>query len=180
MIPTKFDFVSLPNSTGKLFITCFPGLNVEKVFDLDILQSTFSDFVGLGCTTIVSLVEDKEFDEICGKEIFLEHIRKHDFQWHHLPIVDYKVPESEFFRNWGRVCRSLKQEFQRGNSICLHCKGGIGRSGTVAAMLLIEYGKENSVAIQQVRQKRKGAIENKLQEDFVLNFSIEQGLFEQL
>jgi ADP-ribosyl-[dinitrogen reductase] hydrolase len=55
----------------------------------------------------------------------------------------------------------------------LHCKGGIGRSGTVAAMLLIEYGKENSVAIQQVRQKRKGAIENQLQEDFVRNFSIE-------
>ena len=83
------------------------------------------------------------------------------------------MPETEFFRNWGRVCRSIKQEFQRGNSICLHCKGGIGRSGTVAAMLLIEYGKENSVAIQQVRQKRKGAIENQLQEDFVRNFSIE-------
>ncbi|MEC9461148.1 MAG: dual specificity protein phosphatase family protein [SAR324 cluster bacterium] len=180
MTSTKIDFVSLPNSTGKLFITCFPGLNVEKDFDLDILQSTFSDLVGLGCTTIVSLVEDKEFEEICGKEIFLEHIRKHDFQWHHLPIVDYKVPGTEFFRNWGRVCRTLKQEFQRGNSIGLHCKGGIGRSGTVAAMLLIEYGKENSVAIQQVRQKRKGAIENQLQEDFVRNFSIEQGLFEQL
>jgi ADP-ribosyl-[dinitrogen reductase] hydrolase len=59
-----------------------------------------------------------------------------------------------------------------GHSIGLHCKGGIGRSGTVAAMLLIEYGKENSVAIQHVRQKRQGAIENQLQEDFVLNFII--------
>ena len=173
MTSTKFDFVSPPNSNGKLFITCFPGLDEEKVFDLEILRSTFSDLVGLGCTTIVSLVEDKEFEEICGKKIFLEHIRKHDFQWYHLPIVDYKVPETDFFRNWRRVCHTLKQEFQRGNSIGLHCKGGIGRSGTVAAMLLIEYGKENSVAIEQVRQKRKGAIENQLQEDFVRNFSIE-------
>jgi ADP-ribosyl-[dinitrogen reductase] hydrolase len=173
MISTKFDFASLPNSTGKLFLTCFPGLNVDKVFDLDIIQSTFSALVGLGCTTIVSLVEDKEFEEICGKEIFLEHIRKHDLKWYHLPIVDYKVPEAEFFRNWGPVCLALKNELKMGHSIGLHCKGGIGRSGTVAAMLLIEYGKENSVAIQQVRQKRKGAIENQLQENFVLNFRIE-------
>ena len=120
MISTKFDFVSPTNSTGKLFITCFPGLNVEKVFDLDILQSTFSDLVELGCTTIVSLVEDKEFDEICGKEIFLEQIRKHDFQWHHLPIVDYKVPETDFFLNWGRVCLELKQELQSGNLSLIH------------------------------------------------------------
>ena len=173
MISTKFDFVSPPNSTGKLFLTCFPGLNAEKAFDLDIIQSTLSALVGLGCTTIVSLVEDKEFEEICGKEIFLEHIKKHDLQWHHLPIVDYKVPEAEFFRNWGRVCLALKNELKIGHSIGLHCKGGIGRSGTVAAMLLIEYGIENSVAIQQVRQKRKGAIENHLQENFVLNFRIE-------
>jgi ADP-ribosyl-[dinitrogen reductase] hydrolase len=173
MISTKFDFVSPPNSTGKLFLTCFPGLNVEKVFDHDIIQSTFSALVGLGCTTIVSLVENKEFEEICGKEIFLEYIRKYDLQWQHLPIVDYKVPEAEFFRNWGRVCLTIKNELQMGHSIGLHCKGGIGRSGTVAAMLLIEYGKENSVAIQQVRQKRKGAIENQLQENFVLNFRIE-------
>ena len=39
--------------------------------------------------------------------------------------------------------------------------------------IMTEYGKENSVAIQQVRQKRKGAIENQLQENFVLNFRIE-------
>ena len=172
MTSTKFDFVSPPNSTGKLFLTCFPGLNVEKVFDLDILQSTFSALVGLGCSSIVSLIEDKEFDEICGKENFLDQIRKYDFQWHHLPIVDFKIPDKEFFRNWGQVCLSLKLELQRGNSIVLHCKGGIGRSGTVAAMLLIEYGEENSVAIQHVRQKRQGAIENQLQEDFVLNFII--------
>ena len=173
MISTKFDFVSPPNSTGKIFLTSFPGLNVEKVFDLDIIQSTFSALIGLGCTTIVSLVEDKEFEEICGKEIFLEHIKKHDLLWHHLPIADYKVPEAEFFRNWEGLCHALKNELQMGHSIGLHCKDGIGRSGTVAAMLLIRYGKENTVAIQQVIQKRKGAIENQLQENFVLNFSIE-------
>ena len=82
------------------------------------------------------------------------------------------MPDTEFIRNWRTVCKSLKQELQKGNSIGLHCKGGIGRSGTVAAMLLIENGEENTESIQHVRQKRKGAIENQLQEDFVLNFSI--------
>jgi|TARA_B110000263_G_scaffold30958_1_gene23400 ADP-ribosyl-[dinitrogen reductase] hydrolase len=172
MILTEFDFVSPSNSNGKLFLMRFPGLNEEKVFEHIILQSTFSALVKLGCSTVVSLVEDIEFEKICGKEIFHEQISKHDLQWHHLPIVDYKVPDTEFIRNWRTVCKSLKQELQKGNSIGLHCKGGIGRSGTVAAMLLIENGEENTEAIQHVRQKRKGAIENQLQEDFVLNFSI--------
>ena len=49
--------------------------------------------------------------------------------------------------------------------------GGMGRSGTITAMLLIDHGEENKMAINRVRKYRKGAIENMLQERFVLNYS---------
>ena len=53
----------------------------------------------------------------------------------------------------------------------LHCWGGKGRAGTVAAILLIEFGEDNNEAIKIVRMKRKGAIESKKQEEFILNYS---------
>ena len=37
-------------------------------------------------------------------------------------------------------------------------------------MLLIEFGEDKNKAINIVRAKRKGAIESKAQEEFVLNY----------
>ena len=48
--------------------------------------------------------------------------------------------------------------------------GGKGRSGTIAAILLIEFGENNKNAIELVRKKRKGAIETKEQEGFILSY----------
>tara|TARA_Y100000813_G_C24079482_1_gene312688 strand:+ start:570 stop:764 length:195 start_codon:yes stop_codon:yes gene_type:complete len=57
-----------------------------------------------------------------------------------------------------------------GAILFIHCKGGIGRSGTVAAMFLIVSGMENEQSILEVRSKRQGAIENEKQENFVGSF----------
>ena len=48
--------------------------------------------------------------------------------------------------------------------------GGKGRSGTIAAILLIDFGDANKEVINIVREKRKGAIETKEQEDFILSY----------
>ena len=50
--------------------------------------------------------------------------------------------------------------------------GGKGRSGTVAAVLLIEFGENNKEAIEIVRKNRKGAIETKEHEDYILSYRI--------
>ena len=172
MTHIDFDSVTPLNTSGKIIVTCFPGLNKNKIFEHEILQNTLSVLTDLGCSIIVSLVEDEEFEEICGKNIFIEHINRYGFQWYHLPIVDYQVPDAEFLQNWESVSQKLMKELRLGNKINLHCKGGIGRSGTVAAMLLIELGEENSSAIEHVRKNREGTIENQLQENFVRNFHI--------
>ena len=49
--------------------------------------------------------------------------------------------------------------------------GGKGRSGTIAAILLIEFGEDNKKAIEIVREKRKGAIETEEQEKFISNYN---------
>ena len=66
----------------------------------------------------------------------------------------------------------LKNDLTEGRNIVLHCMGGKGRSGTIAAILLLEFGENHKNAIEIVRQNRKGAIETKEQEDFILSYKI--------
>ena len=53
-----------------------------------------------------------------------------------------------------------------GLSVFIHCRGGLGRAGTVAARLLIELGEADAaIAIARVREVRPGAIETTAQEN---------------
>ena len=59
-----------------------------------------------------------------------------------------------------------------GKNIVLHCRGGKGRAGTIAAILLVEFNYKKQEAIDLVRSKRKGAIESKVQENFIENYNV--------
>ena len=155
---------------GKVILTSFPGLDDNKIFQQNIFINQLSTFVNLNCSTVVSLVEDSEFDQLCEKKQFVSNIYKHNLKWIHMPITDLKAPDHEFKQKWITTKTLLKNDLLKGNNIVLHCKGGIGRSGTIAALILIEHGEEHINAIKQVREKRHGAIENELQEQFVLNY----------
>ena len=65
----------------------------------------------------------------------------------------------------------VKKELITGKNILLHCWGGKGRAGTVAAILLIEFGENKNEAINIVRAKRKRAIESNSQEHFILSYT---------
>ena len=166
------DYVEPLGVNGKVILNSFPGLDDNKIFQQYILLNQLSTFVNLNCSTIVSLVEDSEFDQLCDKKLFVRNIYQHNLNWIHMPIVDLKVPNHEFKQKWLTTKILLKNNLIQGENIVLHCKGGIGRSGTIAALILIEHGEENINAIKLVRKKRQGAIENKLQEQFVLDYRV--------
>ena len=155
---------------GKVILTSFLGLDVNNIFQQNIFLNQLSNFVNLNCSTVVSLVEDSEFDQLCEKKLFVRNIYKHNLKWIHMPIADLKAPDHEFKKKWITTKTLLKNDLLKGNNIVLHCKGGIGRSGTIAALILIEHGEENANAIKCVRKKRQGAIENELQEQFGLDY----------
>ena len=155
---------------GKVILTSFPGLDDNKIFQQNIFINQLSTFVNLNCSTIVSLVEDSEFDQLCEKKLFVRNIYNHNLKWIHMPIADLKAPDHEFKQKWITTKTLLKNDLLKGNNIVLHCKGGIGRSGTIAALILIDHGAINVNAIKDVRERRNGAIENALQEKFVLDY----------
>jgi len=54
-----------------------------------------------------------------------------------------------------------------GEAIVIHCRGGLGRTGIVAARLLVEFGEAPEGALFRVRRARAGTVENRLQEGYV-------------
>ena len=64
--------------------------------------------------------------------------------------------------------KSCARSYAAGCDVLVHCRGGLGRAGTIAARLLVELGMEPETAIASVRAVRPGAIETSDQEKFVL------------
>ena len=95
--------------------------------------------------------------------------RAREMHWHHLPIVDFGAPSRAFEAAWDKIGPGLRRLLREGGKIALHCRGGQGRSGMIAARLLVELGIPPSEAIARVRHCRPGAIETTGQEAHVKN-----------
>ena len=169
---SEYDFIDSKSFLGKIILTSFPGLNTEGIFEEDILNSELELFKNNNCSSITSFVEDVEFEKLCEKKLFVKNIYDHKLHWYHLPIYDMGAPDKDFKYKWETTKVLLKNELIDGKNIVLHCRGGKGRAGTIAAILLVEFNYEKQEAIDLVRSKRKGAIESKVQENFIENYNV--------
>ena len=88
-----------------------------------------------------------------------EEVVSRGMLWRHLPIRDFSVPSDEFERNWAQDGAEIRALLRHGDKVLIHCKGGLGRAGMMAARLLAELGMGPEEAIKTVRAARKGAIE---------------------
>jgi ADP-ribosyl-[dinitrogen reductase] hydrolase len=114
----------------------------------------------------VSLVEHHEFAAL-GVEALPGEALRLGMAWRHLPIPDRQPPELDFEQRWAEVGAELVVALREGRRIFLHCKGGLGRTGTVAACLLREAGIGAAEAVAQVRLARPKTIETTQQERYV-------------
>ena len=163
----NYDHIDSTKFTGKIILTSFPGINSKGKFDEKFFTSQLEVFSNNQCSSITSFVEDREFDALCDKKLFVEKIYHHRLKWYHMPIVDLGAPNQDFKYKWETTKVLLKNELLEGQNVIFHCRGGKGRAGTIAAILLVDFGHEKKEAIDLVRERRKGAIETKAQEDFI-------------
>src|SRR5690606_24504664 len=87
-----------------------------------------------------------------------------------LPLVNGSVPDAGWLARWQPIAQDVLARLRRGERVLLHCRGGRGRVGLVAGLLLRECGLGGEEAILWVREARADALENRLQERFVIDY----------
>ena len=168
--PLQIAVVSSGPAFGRVGITFCPGkydrhaMSGEWDRDLALDLETVRDW---GAAAVVTLLEPKELT-LLRVERLGEEVLGRNMLWFHLPIVDVSIPDKRFEQEWDVVGEELRSILHRGLDVLVHCRGGLGRAGTIAARLLVELGMEPTKAIASVRAARPGAIETRDQEKFVL------------
>ena len=74
------------------------------------------------------------------------------------------MPAPAFEAGWPTVAATVHRLLAAGEQVLIHCHGGRGRSGLVAARLLIDRGMDAPAALATVRRARPGAVETAGQE----------------
>jgi hypothetical protein len=142
-----------------LGLTLCPGRR-DRERDLDQDLSTITE----QAQALLCLLTEAEL-HWAGVPDLLPRARARGLAVHHLPIRDQGVPEDEALR---RALSWVDGALAAGQRVVVHCMGGLGRSGLVAACALVDRGRAGDEAIRAVRAARDPrAVETRGQEDFV-------------
>jgi len=129
------------------------------------LDATLSQLSTSGVRVIVSAITTKEL-EATSLTHFDKSISKYGMKWFHLPIEDDSVPDDVFDAQWDDVASILLAELNQGK-IALHCMGGSGRTGLLAARFLLELHWSITDIFTQVRELRPNAFSRREQKNYV-------------
>ncbi len=172
--PLEIAAVSAGPALGRVGITFCPGKYDQHAmsgyWDRD-LSIDLDAIRNWGAAAVVTLIEPKE-SLLLRVENLGEEVRRRGMLWFHLPIADVSTPDDGFEQNWVLAGDALRILLRGGRDVLVHCRGGLGRAGTIAARLLIELGMEPAIAISRVRAVRHGAIETQEQEKYVLSVRV--------
>ena len=168
--PLMIAAVSAGPALGRVGITFCPGQydphaktgpwDRDLSLDLDAIRDW-------GAAAVVTLLRQEEFALLRVEQLGPE-MRHRGMLWFHLPITDVSIPDGDFAKTWEAAGHTLRKRLRSGKDILVHCRGGLGRAGTIGARLLIELGMEPATAIERIRAVRPGAIETSGQENYVL------------
>lgn len=167
--PLQIAQVQVAPEFGRIGITFCPGKHDlramtggwqrDLALDLDVIAAW-------GAQMVITLVKPAELLLLQVPHLGLE-IKHRGMAWRHLPIADHSVPSKVWEKHWEVEGQGIRALLRSGGDVVVHCKGGLGRAGMIAARLMVELGVEPEEAIREVRLVRDGAIETHAQLELV-------------
>jgi ADP-ribosylglycohydrolase len=138
------------------------GAHRDLAADLDRLRDVFEARV------LVSFLGDAELD-LLGIPDYPAVARACGMRICRLPVVDGGVPENA--DDVVRLVRAVIASLENGETVVVHCRAGLGRSGLFAGCCLVALGHGSDEAIRIARAARPGAVETPDQSRFVEHFA---------
>ena len=155
---------------GYIAMAGFPGLQSgidgTPYLDPEHMGETLNGLRRTGARVLMVLTEEEELPSEAfallrakGEEAELELVFG--------AIEDFGVPQASFLDGWPAQERRFLAALQGGETVALCCQYGAGRSGLIAARLLMAGGLSAEAAITLVRSHFGEAIENADQENWL-------------
>lgn len=172
--PLRIDTLQLTTCTGRIGITFCPGKRQIGAHSGDWQRDLDLDLAAIRhwqADHLLTLIREREFEALGVAEL-PQKAKANGLAWHHMPITDLCVPDDSFESTWHTVGPLLRAALMEGQAVIVHCKGGLGRAGTITARLLLELGEcdDADEAMRRVRAVRRGAIDEGMQENYLRNF----------
>ncbi|PTP24365.1 phosphatase [Vibrio splendidus] len=145
---------------GALVLTPCPGTK-EATLDASLAQLKEQ-----GVEAIVTALDDHELASK-GVAALGEKTRALGMQWFQIEIEDDCAPGADFAAKWQAASPALHQVVDNGGKVAMHCMGGSGRTGLLAAHLLLEKSWDMSKIVQEVQALRPGAFTKPIQVEYI-------------
>lgn len=139
-----FREVRLPKIVpGRLYLHSMPGRR-EK------WEKFAAEASRRGFNVIVCLTSEHEIEK--KSPSYAETIKRNQLGLPRecFPIPDFGVPKDR--ESYATFVTRIANQIQAGDTVLVHCGGGIGRTGTFAACLLVALGLSTTEAKKDVRE----------------------------
>jgi protein-tyrosine phosphatase len=161
--PLRIDWLETRGGKKNVGLTILPG---RRDFSRDIKED-IREIKNAGISMVVPLLTADEMNDYGIKDL-LTHYKNAELEVVHLPIMDQRTCTREEMQ---ALVQRVENAIGANKKVLVHCVGGLGRSGMLAACILRHEGMSAKEAIQKVRAVRSPrAVETKEQEEFVGNF----------
>ena len=148
-----------------LGVSQFPGKNLQNIFDLSSFLKDLQIIKKQKVKIVVSLLPDNEKNKLGLDDLIWS---KEEVEYIQFPINDFSVPPKKKFNELKKLISFIKENLMLSKHVLIHCNGGKGRSGMIAALVLKAMKEKDT--INKVRENVFGAIETEEQETFVENW----------
>jgi protein-tyrosine phosphatase len=145
-----YDVLALPDQVHLIFTPC-PGIKgVDLATSVSVLHRA-------GADALITMMTDEELAEF-EVAALPDVVRQNGMTWFHFPVEDDAAPAEDFEKSWLASKPEVLTMIEQGKCVAIHCRGGSGRTGFMAAVIMREMGMDESQATSLVKGLRPNSL----------------------
>lgn len=162
MTTHPYDILNLPVNGYFIFTPC-PG---TKGVDL---TSSITQLKQAGADAIITMMSDEELAKFDVSDL-PETVRQSGLTWFQFPVEDDAAPDEKFEKAWQSQKSEVLSMIKQGKCIAIHCRGGSGRTGFMAAVIMRELGINADQATEMVKSLRPNSLKLTAHTEYLSKF----------